>query len=317
VFKQNNETRVRSLTADKMSRPRRGGLARREERDFYIFTSPWWLGLILFVIGPMVASIVISFTKWDIITPPKWVGFQNYVHMFKEDPLFWKSLRVTAVYTFVLVPVQLTLSMLVSILLNQKVRMLGLFRTIFYLPTVLPIVASSLLWLWILSPEGILNFFVGLLGIPPQNWLTSERLALPSIMLMSLWGSFGTSMIIFLAGLQGIPHSLYEAAEIDGSGAWGKFRHITLPMLSPVIFFNFVMGTIGTFQVFTQGYLLTDGRPNNATLFYVLYLYRNGFEYLRMGYASALAWVLFVIILAVTLLIIRSSTMWVYYEAQR
>ena len=299
------------------TKPRRSGLARREERDFYIFTSPWWLGLILFVIGPMIASIVISFTKWDIITPPKWVGFGNYVHMFKEDPLFWKSLRVTAVYTFVLVPVQLTLSLLVSILLNQKVRMLGLFRTIFYLPTVLPIVASSLLWLWILNPDGILNFFIGLLGIPPQNWLTSERLALPSIMLMSLWGSFGTSMIIFLAGLQGIPQALYEAAEIDGSGAWGKFRHITLPMLSPVIFFNFVMGTIGTFQVFTQGYLLTDGRPNNSTLFYVLYLYRNGFEYLRMGYASALAWVLFVIILVVTLLIIRSSTVWVYYEAQR
>ncbi len=293
------------------------GLARKEERDFYIFSSPWWLGFILFVAGPMIASIVISLTKWDIITPPKWVGFQNYVKLFRDDPLFWKSLRVTAVYTFVLVPVQLVLSLAVSILLNQKVRFLGFFRTVFYLPTVLPIVASALLWLWILNPEGILNFFIGLLGIPPQNWLTDERLALPSIMLMSLWGSFGTSMIIFLAGLQGVPQTLYDAAEIDGAGSWGKFRHVTLPMITPVIFFNFVMGVIGTFQVFTQGYLLTDGRPNNSTLFYVLYLYRSGFEYLKMGYASALAWVLFLVIFVVTLLILRSSSLWVYYEVQR
>ncbi|MDZ7373323.1 MAG: sugar ABC transporter permease [candidate division KSB1 bacterium] len=292
-------------------------LARKEERDFLLFSSPWWIGLALFVIGPMIASVIISFTQWDIITPPKWVGLRNYLRLFRDDPLFWKSLRVTAVYTFVLVPLQLALSLAVSVLLNQKVKFLGLFRTIFYLPTVLPVVASALLWLWILNPEGILNFFVGLLGIPRQNWLTDERLALPSIMLMSLWGSFGTSMVIFLAGLQGVSPSLYDAARIDGAGSWACFRHVTLPMISPVLFFNFVMGVIGTFQVFTQGYLLTDGRPNNSTLFYVLYLYRSGFEYLKMGYASAMAWVLFVIILAVTLLILRSSSLWVYYEVQR
>jgi multiple sugar transport system permease protein len=265
----------------------------------------------------MVASIVISLTHWDIISPPAWVGLDNYKTLFTEDGLFWKSLRVTMVFTFVLVPLQLTLSLLVAILLNQKVRGLSLFRTVFYLPTVLPVVASSMLWMWIFYPQGLLNFFVKFLGVPPQEWLTSESLALPAIILMSLWGIFGTSMIIFLAGLQGIPRTLYEAAEIDGAGVWKRFRMVTLPMLSPVIFFNFVMGVIGTFQVFTQGYLLTDGKPNNSTLFYVLYLYRNAFEYLNMGYASALAWVLFIIIMAATAMIMRSSSYWVYYEAQR
>jgi|YelNatPaOPRAMG01_1025707.scaffolds.fasta_scaffold00043_14 multiple sugar transport system permease protein len=300
-----------------MRSKRPSALVLREEKDFFLFSSPWWLGLVLFVIGPMIASIVISFTQWDIITAPKWVGLRNYIRLFRDDPLFWKSLRVTAVYTFVLVPLQLVLSLLVSVLLNQRVRGLGLFRTLFYLPTVLPVVASALLWLWILNPEGILNFVVGLFGIPRQNWLTDERLALPSIMLMSLWGTFGTSMVIFLAGLQGVPESLYDAARIDGANWWARFRYVTLPMISPVVFFNFLMGVIGTFQVFTQGYLLTDGRPNNSTLFYVLYLYRSGFEYLKMGYASAMAWVLFAIIFVLTLLILRSSSLWVYYEVNR
>ncbi len=292
-------------------------LFHKEEREFYSFTSPWVIGFFLFVLGPMVASILISFTHWDIITPPKWVGLENYEEMLRKDPLFWKSLRVTLVFTFVLVPLQLILSLLVAVLLNQKVRGLSWFRTIFYLPTVLPIVASSMLWLWILNPSGLLNFLIRLLGISAQDWLTSEALALPSIILMSLWGSFGISMIIFLAGLQGVPSALYESAELDGAGAVRKFFTITLPMISPVIFFNFVMGVIGTFQVFTQGYLLTDGRPNNSTLFYVLYLYRNAFEFLQMGYASAMAWVLFIIIMGATLLILRTSSLWVYYEVQR
>jgi len=289
----------------------------REDREFYFFTSPWMIGFFLFVLGPMVASILISLTSWDIITPPKWVGLGNYREMITKDPLFWTSLKVTLIFTFVLVPLQLIVSLLIAVLLNHKVRGLSWFRTIFYLPTVLPIVASSMLWLWILNPSGLLNFFIRLLGIPGQDWLTSEALALPSIILMSLWGSFGVSMIIFLAGLQGVPGTLYESAELDGAGAVRKFFSITLPMISPVIFFNFVMGVIGTFQVFTQGYLLTDGRPNNSTLFYVLYLYRNAFEFLQMGYASAMAWVLFIIIMGATLLILRTSSLWVYYEVQR
>lgn len=290
---------------------------RKESREFYIFTSPWIMGFILFVIGPMIASILISFSHWDVITDPRWVGIANYKEIFTDDPLFWKSLKVTLLFTLILVPIQLTLSLLVAILLNQKVMAMPLFRTMFYLPTVLPVVASSMLWLWIFYPQGLLNFFLSMIGISPQQFLTNETIALPSIMLMSLWGSFGTSMIIFLAGLQGIPKSLYEAAEIDGASIWQKFKRITLPMLSPVIFFNFIMGVIGTFQVFTQGYLLTDGKPNNSTLFYVLYIYRKAFEYLEMGTASAMAWVLFLIILAVTALILRSSSYWVYYEGQR
>jgi multiple sugar transport system permease protein len=290
---------------------------RRESREFYLFTSPWILGFILFVIGPMIASILISFSHWDVITAPDWAGLDNYKTLLFNEPLFWKSMRVTLVFTLILVPVQLSLSLLVAILLNQKVMGMPVFRTMFYLPTVLPVVASSMLWLWILYPQGLLNFFISLLGIPPQDFLTNENLALPSIMLMSLWGSFGSSMIIFLAGLQGIPRTLYEAAEIDGASIWQKFKRITLPMLSPVIFFNFIMGVIGTFQVFTQGYMMTDGKPNNSTLFYVLYLYRKAFEYLEMGTASAMAWILFIIILGITALILRSSSYWVFYEGQK
>ncbi len=292
-------------------------LQKKEAREFYFFTSPWWLGLVILVIGPMIASILISFTRWDIISPPVWVGVENYKELFTEDPLFWKSLKVTFTFTLVLVPVQLVLSLLVAILLNQKIKGMPFYRTMFYLPTVLPVVASSMLWLWIFYPQGLLNFFLSVFGIPPQQYLTSESLALPAIMLMSLWGSFGTNMIIFLAGLQGIPRTLYEAAEIDGASIWMKFKKITFPMLSPVIFFNFVMGIIGTFQVFTQGYLLTDGKPNNSTLFYVLYLYRKAFEYLEMGTASAMAWVLFIIIMAATAVIMKSSSSWVYYEGQK
>lgn len=286
---------------------------KREEKEFYFFTSPWFLGFLFLALGPMIASIILSFAKWNIITPPKWVGLANYKELLK-DPLFWKSLTVTSIFVFGSVGLKLFASLLVAMLLNQKVKVIGLFRTIFYLPTVLPIVASSMLWMWILFPQGLLNFFVTRLGLPPQNWLTNENLALPSLILMSLWG-FGRSMIIFLAGLQGIPQYLYEAAHIDGAGPWSRFWHVTVPMLSPVIFFNLVMGIIGSFQIFTPGYLITDGGPHNATLFYVLYLFRNAFEYFNMGYASALAWVLFFIIMAFTLLIVKSSALWVYYEA--
>jgi multiple sugar transport system permease protein len=300
-----------------MKKAKQTQLQKKEAREFYFFTSPWWLGLVIFIIGPMVASILISFTRWDIISAPVWVGVENYKELFTEDPLFWKSLKVTCIFTLVLVPVQLILSLLVAILLNQKVRGMSIYRTMFYLPTVLPVVASSMLWLWIFYPQGLLNFFLGVFGISPQQYLTNENLALPAIMLMCLWGGFGSNMIIFLAGLQGIPRTLYEAAEIDGASIWMKFKKITFPMLSPVIFFNFIMGVIGTFQVFTQGYLLTDGKPNNSTLFYVLYLYRKAFEYLEMGTASAMAWVLFIIIMAATAIIMKTSSSWVYYEGQK
>lgn len=288
---------------------------RREAREFYLFISPWLIGFVVFTAGPMLASALLSFAEWDVITPPRWVGLDNYRALVR-DPLFWKSLGVTATYTLISVPLHLTVSLAVAVLLNQKVRGLGVFRTIFYLPTVLPGVASLMLWMWIFFPDGLLNAFTGLFGMAPKAWLADERLALPSLIAMSMWG-YGSTMLIFLAGLQEIPKHLYEAAEIDGCGRWSKFVHITLPMLSPVIFFNAVTSMIGTFQVFEAGYIATQGGPNNATLFYLLYLFRNAFEYFQMGYACALAWVLFWIIMALTLLVVKSSAAWVYYEGRR
>lgn len=289
---------------------------RREAREFYLFISPWLLGFFLFTAGPMLASIFLSFTRWDIITAPVWVGLGNFRELFVTDPYFWKAIQVTATYSCVAVPLHLTSSLLVAILLNQKIKAMGLFRTIFYLPTVLPVVASSMLWIWLFFPDGLINFFLGKFGVAPQAWLQQDTTALWALIVMSLWG-FGTGMIIFLAGLQGIPETLYEAAIIDGAGWWTKFVHVTLPMLSPILFFNFIMGVIGTFQVFTQGYIMTAGGPNNATLFYVLYLYVNAFEYLRMGYASAMAWILFFMLMGLTVLIFKSTTAWVYYEGKR
>jgi multiple sugar transport system permease protein len=292
-----------------------GNFLKHEERQFYLFISPWLLGFFIFTAGPMISAIFLSFTQWDIITAPKWVGLGNFRELLFEDPLFWKSLKVTALYSFVSVPLHLISSLLVAILLNQKIKAMGTFRTIFYLPTILPVVASSMLWIWIFFPDGLLNIFLGHFNIQGHAWLSEESTAIWALIGMSLWG-FGNGMIIFLAGLQGIPQTLYEAAVIDGANWWSKFWNVTLPMLSPIIFFNFVMGVIGTFQVFTQGYIMTSGGPNHSTLFYVLYLYQNAFEYLRMGYASAMAWILFFIILVLTSFILKSSSAWVYYEGR-
>jgi len=291
-------------------------IRKKEAREFYLYISPWLIGFMFITAGPMLVSIFLSFTRWDIISSPKWIGFNNFKELLLGDPLFWKSLKVTVLYSFVAVPLQLTTSLLVAILLNQKIKVMGLFRTIFYLPTVLPVVASTMLWMWLYFPDGLVNYFLGKFGVAPHAWLMEEQYAIWALIAMSLWG-FGTSMIIFLAGLQGIPQTLYEACTIDGANWWSKFWNVTIPMLSPIIFFNFVMGVIGTFQVFTQGYIMTRGGPNHSTLFYVLYLYQNAFEYLRMGYASAMAWILFFILMSLTLLIIKSSSFWVYYEAKR
>lgn len=289
---------------------------KKEAREFYLYISPWLLGFIFLTLGPMVVSIFLSFTRWDIITSPIWVGLGNFRELLFEDPLFWKSLKVTALYSLVSVPLHLVTSLLVAILLNQKIKAMGVFRTIFYLPTVLPVVASTMLWMMLFLRDGLINDFLGIFGVPPHTWLSDERFAIWALIAMSLWG-FGTSMIIFLAGLQGIPQTFYEACTIDGANWWSKFWHVTVPMLSPIIFFNFVMGVIGTFQVFTQGYIMTGGGPNHSTLFYVLYLYQNAFEYLRMGYASAMAWILFLLLMLLTLFIIKSSSAWVYYEGER
>ncbi|WP_313999357.1 sugar ABC transporter permease [uncultured Paenibacillus sp.] len=288
----------------------------KEALDCYVFISPAVVGLLLFMLGPIVFSAYISFTDYDILGSPRWIGLQNYIDLV-NDPFFWLSLKVTFVYAGVSVPLGLAVSLLLAMLLNQNLKGIYLFRVIYYLPAVISGVAVALLWKWIFNPEfGLLNWFLGLFGIRGPLWIFSETWALPSIILMSLW-SIGGSILIYLAGLQGIPSELYEAAEIDGANRIRRFWSVTIPMLSPVIFFNLVMGIIGSVQVFTEGYVMTSGGPNNSTLFAVLYLYRNAFNYLSMGYASAMAWVLFLIILTLTLLVFRSSPMWVFYEEQK
>lgn len=290
-------------------------LRRKEEIEGYVFVSPFLIGFLIFTAGPFLLSIYFSLTKYDILSAPIFVGLQNYIDMFTTDRLFWTSLRVTTAYTLVSVPLQVVTGYLLALLLNQKVRGLAFFRTIFYLPSVVSGVAVAVLWLWVFNPElGMVNMVLRKLGIPGPGWFTDPDWALPAFIITSLWG-VGGSMVIYLAGLQSIPTQLYEAAAIDGAGALRRFLHITIPMTTQVIFFNLIMNIIGSFQVFTGAYTITQGGPANATLFYVLYLYRNGWSYFKMGYASALAWVLTIIILTVTILTFRTSQNWVYYEA--
>lgn len=294
-----------------------------------IFASPWLLGFAIFTIGPILASIVFSLCEYDVLHPPRYIGLANYrdalavsfshapdsgkLQVSAHDPLFWKSLWNT-VYMMVGIPLGMILGLAIALLLNLKVRGMTVYRTIFYLPAIVPAVASSILWLWVLNPQsGAINAFLGALHLGRPPWLTDPAWAKPSIILMGLWGA-GSGMIIWLAGLQGIPQSLYEAARIDGAGIWRSFRHITLPMLSPYIFFNLIMGVIGTLQIFTQAYIITQGGPVDATLFYVYNLFNNAFRYFRMGTASALAWILFLVILGLTLIQLKLAPRWVHYE---
>lgn len=291
---------------------------RQEEKLFYILTGPWLLGLALFFVIPMIASLWISLNQWDMLTAAKFIGLNNYKTAFAVDPLFWQSLKVTGVYSILSVPLGLVFSLLLSLLLNQAVRGMRLFRTIFYLPAVVSGVSVMVLWMWIFNPQiGLLNTILGYFGIQGPGWIFDPKWALPSMVIMSLWSTVGGSVIIWLAGLKGIPPMLYEAAELDGADVWQKFRHVTIPMLTPTIFFNLVMGIIGTMQTFGEAYVMTKGGPMNSTLFFNFYLFDHAFQNFRMGYASALAWILFVLIFALTLLVVKSSDAWVYYEGER
>jgi multiple sugar transport system permease protein len=279
----------------------------------YVTLSPWAIGFLVFTLGPMIASLYFSFTEYKIIQTPKWVGIANYQRML-ADPLFYKSLLVTVSYTVTSVPLGIAVALLVAVLLNQNVWGARIMRTVFYLPSVVSGVAVSLVFAWIFNHRfGILNYILSLVGIRGPDWLGWHQWALPAFVLMSLWG-IGGNMIILLAGLQGVPVSLQEAAEIDGATAWRRFWSITMPMISPAILFVSIMSVIGSFQTFTQAYIMTGGGPAYATLFYLLYLYRNAFSWFEMGYASALAWVLFAIIMICTLLSLRVSQSRVHYE---
>ncbi len=285
----------------------------------YLFLSPWIIGFIFITGGPILVTLILSFTQYDLVSAPRFVGLRNYVTMFTHDQLFWQSLKVTALYTVGLLPALLVISLLFAILLNRKLPGMSTMRTIYYLPSILPSVATTFVWAWVLNPDfGVFNSFIrGLLGVAGPRWLGSAQWVIPSFLMMSIWGSIGPTMVIFLAGMQGIPEQLYEAARVDGASNVRQFFSITLPMLSPVILFNLIMSLIGSFQVFTGTYLLTQGGPNYASYFYVFYLYKNAFTQFKMGYASALAWVMFLIILACTMVVLRSSSIWVYYQSDK
>jgi multiple sugar transport system permease protein len=289
-------------------------LKRREAIDGMLMASPWIIGFVLFTAGPMLASVYLSMTRWDIISPARFIGFQNYQRMFNQDPLFYQSLSVTARYTFMSVPLHLVLGFILALLLNTNAPGRNFFRAAFYLPSVLPLVASAVLFSWIFNPEfGLLNFALALVGIQGPGWLTSEEWALPAIVIMNLQ-FIGFTMVIMLAALQRVPKELVEAAQLDGAGSLQVFRHVTLPVVSSVFLLVIIININNSFQTFTQAFVMTGGGPANATLFYMLHLYNNAFSYFRMGYASALAWILFLIIVIFTLMQFRLSRLWVYTE---
>ncbi|MFN8469380.1 MAG: sugar ABC transporter permease [Caldilineaceae bacterium] len=289
----------------------------REALTFYLFITPWLVGFVLFTVGPIIASMGLSFTDYDIMLPPALIGLGNYQEIF-GDPLFYTSLYNTFYIVFLAVPLSMIAAFGLAMLLNQKVGMMAGYRTAYFIPSIVPAVASAALWLYLLQPQwGLVNGFLEAIGIPGPGWLSSEVWSKPAIILILVWAAGGT-MIIYLAGLQDVPVSLYEAAEIDGANDWAKFRHVTLPLMTPVIFFTLILGIIGTFQIFSQIFVLTDGMggPQNSTLVYVMYLYRNAFNFFRMGYASAMAWILFVLIVVLTWAQFKWASRWVYYESE-
>ncbi|MGQ9553665.1 MAG: carbohydrate ABC transporter permease [Anaerolineae bacterium] len=296
--------------------PRRSSRQRRREVAGWLFVSPWVVGFLIFTAGAMLFSLGLTLFDTDLLTEIRFVGLRNF-NKLSRDQLFLKSLTVTATYVAMAAPLQVTAALAIALMLNtKKMTLVGVWRTLYYMPSIVSGIAVSLLWMWVLNPDfGLLNYLLSLVGIRGPRWIYSEQWAIPSFVLIGVWAA-GSNMLLYLAGLQGIPTPLYEAASIDGANSWYRFWHITIPMLSPTIFFNLVMTLIGAFQVFTQSFVITSGGPNNATLTIVLFLYRKGFEQLHFGYASAVAWVLFVIIMAFTLLVFRSSSAWVYYEGE-
>ncbi len=291
--------------------------AKRDTLNGLLFASPWILGFLTFVLYPLVASLYYSFCSYDAISPPHFIGLENYRIMLTQDPLFWRSLWNTLYMAIFGLPVSLAAALGIALLLNQRIRGISIYRTIYFLPSITPVVASSVLWMWLLNPQvGLINTSLHRLGISsPPAWLSDPNWAKPALILMGLW-AVGGGMVIYLASLQDVPASLLEAASLDGAGRWAKFRHVTVPSISPVILFNLIMGLIGTFQYFTQAYVMTNGGPQDATMFYALHLFNRAFQDFEMGYASAMAWVLFVITLICAIVVFRTSARWVYYAGE-
>lgn len=277
------------------------------------FVSPWIIGFLFFTLYPVGASLYYAFCDYDVLSRPVWVGTLNFRDMF-TDEVFWKSLYNTLRYAAFALPLGMILSLFVAVLLNQRIVGRPIFRTIFFLPSLVPLVASVMLWLWIFNGSfGLLNYALGWFGIEGPNWLTDENWTMPSLVIMSLWG-IGNAVVIQLAALQDVPRSLYESADIDGAGPWSKLWHITIPLISPVLYFNLIMGIIGSLQVFVQPYIMMpNGGPNRSALFYAVYLYDNAFSYLNMGFACAMAWFMFVLIIVLTWLATRGTRKHIHY----
>lgn len=306
---------------------KREAWSRKERKIFWVglaFASPWIIGFLTFTVYPFFGSLYFSMTEYDLFSPPRWVGLQNYEGIITDDR-FYKSLSNTFFMAFISVPITLTASLLIATLLNFQVKGINFYRTVFYLPSVIPIVASALLWTWMLNPDfGLINMVLRSLGLPDPAWLLDPKYTKPSLILMSLWGS-GAGALIFLAALQGVPKQYYEAAQVDGANAWYRFWKITIPALSPIILFQLIMGLIGAFQIFTESYILAGGKvggnnslggPEQSLLFYAVNLYQEAFVFLKMGYASALAWILFLIVLLITFILLKTSGRWVYYGGE-
>jgi multiple sugar transport system permease protein len=311
------------VTTTAPGRPAPSRAARNETITFYLCISPWILGLFLFTLLPMAAALYLSFTSWNVFTAPRWVGFDNYVFALTGDPDFWTSLRVTGFYAIFSIPLRLATALGLAILLNEATRGVSFFRTAFYLPAIVASVAATVLWTWILNPVyGPVNGLIGLFGVQGPNWFTDPAWVPWAMIIMSVW-NVGGEMLIFLAALKGIPGHLYEAAELDGANRLIRFFNVTLPMISATMFFNLVMSIIGTFQTFDAAYIVgtaragTLGGPADSTLFYMIYTYDQAYGQQAMGYASALGWILLVITLVVTWVVNRSSSLWVYSEAER
>jgi len=302
--------------------PKRKGMSKMQRREMLeglLYLSPWILGFIIFVAGPLLASAFMSFTKYNVLRPPRFIGLDNYIYAFTKDDLFLPSIGRTFYYALLLVPLSMAGSLLVALLLNQKLKLTTFWRTMFFLPTLTPLVATALLWRWMLNPDvGLVNYLLSQVGLKGPGWLNSIEWAMPALVLMGLWASVGGSrMIIFLAALQDVPLELLEAAEIDGADRWSKFRHITLPMITPSIFFNLVLGIIFALRTFEVAFVSTAGGPARATWFISLHIYQNAFVSFDMGYASALSWLLFLLLFALTYLQFLLSGRWVFYAGAK
>jgi len=304
------------LSVSRVSSIRAG--RRREAAQGYLCVLPWLLGFLSFTLIPMIASLYLSFTRYRVTRPPEFLGLQNYTFALGEDYLFWHSMGRTGLWSISTVPLGIIGSLVAAILLNQGLKGTRVYRTSFFLPSLTPVVAAALLWKWMLNPDvGVINWALSLFGIRGPGWLSSTTWAMPALILVSLWTGIGSGrMLIFLAALQGVPQELYESAAIDGAGGFRKHVHITVPLITPRIFFNLIMGILGSFQSFTMAFLTTEGGPANALYFFALHIYYNAFMHFEMGYACALSWFLFAIVLAITGLQFYTSG-WVYYESKR